>query len=95
MDVCDYREIDGCYDAVISVGMIEAVGYRLWPRYFHAIEQLVKPGCRVVMRMTLSHIGFGAVFARMWEFYLAYAEAGFRSGYLNADQWTFVNEAVP
>jgi cyclopropane-fatty-acyl-phospholipid synthase len=31
--------------------------------------------------------GFDPVFRRMWEFYLAYSEAGFRSGYL--DVWQF------
>jgi cyclopropane-fatty-acyl-phospholipid synthase len=44
-------------------------------------------------RITLAHIGFDEVFARMWELYLAYAEAGFRSGYLNVYQWSFVSEA--
>jgi cyclopropane-fatty-acyl-phospholipid synthase len=29
------------------------------------------------------------VFGRMWELYLAYSEAGFRSGYLDVYQWTF------
>jgi cyclopropane-fatty-acyl-phospholipid synthase len=30
--------------------------------------------------------GFDQTFRRMWEFYLAYAEAGFRSGYLGVSQ---------
>ncbi|WP_420108413.1 class I SAM-dependent methyltransferase, partial [Mycolicibacter arupensis] len=34
-------------------------------------------------------LGFDEVFARMWNFYLAYSEAGFRSGYLDVYQWTF------
>ena len=46
-------------------------------------------------RKTLAHAGFGEVFARMWELYLAHAEAGFRSGYLNVCQWSFVSEALP
>jgi cyclopropane-fatty-acyl-phospholipid synthase len=32
-------------------------------------------------------LGFDAVFRRLWEYYLAYCEAGFRSRYLNA--WQF------
>ena len=28
-------------------------------------------------------LGFDDIFRRMWEFYLAYCEAGFRSGYLD------------
>ena len=39
------------------------------------------------------YLGFDEVFARMWELYLAYAEAGFRSGYLNVYQWSFVSKA--
>jgi cyclopropane-fatty-acyl-phospholipid synthase len=31
----------------------------------------------------VEQLGFDAVFRRMWEFYLAYCEAGFRSGYLD------------
>jgi cyclopropane-fatty-acyl-phospholipid synthase len=32
--------------------------------------------------------GFDESFRRMWEFYLAYSEAGFRSGYLGLSQLT-------
>ncbi len=34
-------------------------------------------------------LGFDATFRRMWEFYLAYCEAGFRSGYLDDAILTF------
>jgi cyclopropane-fatty-acyl-phospholipid synthase len=30
--------------------------------------------------------GFDETFSRMWEFYLAYSEAGFRRGYLGVSQ---------
>jgi predicted NAD/FAD-binding protein len=40
-------------------------------------------------REALAHLGFDEVFGRMWELYLAYSEAGFRSGYLDVYQWTF------
>ena len=161
IDLMDYREVDGLYDAVVSVEMIEAVGYRFWPTYFQALDRLVSPGGRVaiqaitmphdrmlasrntytwiqkyifpggmipsveavvgiteretrlrtvdmlslrphyaetlrlwrerfnVRREALSALGFDDVFERMWELYLAYSEAGFRSGYLDVYQWTF------
>jgi cyclopropane-fatty-acyl-phospholipid synthase len=164
IDLCDYRDVAGCYDAVVSVEMIEAVGYHSWPRYFAALEQLVRPGGRVAIQaitmphsrmlasrnthtwiqkyifpggllpstraisgITERHTGlhtvdmtslrphyaetlrlwrerfiqqrdesaylvFDEVFARMWELYLAYSEAGFRSGYLDVYQWTFARE---
>ncbi|NEB73310.1 SAM-dependent methyltransferase, partial [Streptomyces fulvissimus] len=31
-------------------------------------------------------LGFDPVFRRMWDFYLAYSEAGFATGYLNVRQ---------
>ncbi|MGX7826700.1 class I SAM-dependent methyltransferase [Actinokineospora sp. 24-640] len=34
----------------------------------------------------VSELGFDSTFRRMWEFYLAYCEAGFRSGYLGVRQ---------
>ncbi|MBN6040717.1 class I SAM-dependent methyltransferase [Amycolatopsis sp. 195334CR] len=37
----------------------------------------------------VSDLGFDEVFKRMWEFYLAYSEAGFRSGYIKVRQLSF------
>ena len=31
--VQDYREVEGQYDAIVSVEMIEAVGEAYWPTY--------------------------------------------------------------
>jgi cyclopropane-fatty-acyl-phospholipid synthase len=161
IELKDYREVDGRYDAVLSVEMIEAVGYPFWPTYFQALDRLVCPGGRVAIqaitmphdrmlasrntytwiqkyifpgglipsvealvgvterhtrlrtvgmlslrphyaetlrlwrerftdhREAVSALGFDETFHRMWELYLAYSEAGFRSGYLDVYQWTF------
>jgi cyclopropane-fatty-acyl-phospholipid synthase len=35
----------------------------------------------------VERLGFDETFRRMWAFYLAYSEAGFRSGYLDVVQW--------
>ncbi|WP_205876256.1 class I SAM-dependent methyltransferase [Mycobacterium camsae] len=167
IDLCDYRDVSGGgYDAVLSVEMIEAVGYHSWPRYFTALEKLVRPGGKVAIqaitmphermlatrnthtwiqkyifpggllpsaaalvditerhtnlrtvdavslrphyaetlrlwrerflqrRNELARLGFDEVFERMWELYLAYSEAGFRSGYLDVYQWTFERRGV-
>jgi cyclopropane-fatty-acyl-phospholipid synthase len=41
---------------VVSVEMIEAVGYHAWPRYFATLEQLVRPGGRVAIQaITMPH----------------------------------------
>jgi cyclopropane-fatty-acyl-phospholipid synthase len=161
IELKDYREVYGRYDAVLSVEMIEAVGYPFWPTYFHTLDRLVGPGGRVAIqaitmphdrmlasrntytwiqkyifpgglipsvqalvgiterqtrlrtvglhslrphyaetlrlwrerftdhREAVSALGFDKTFHRMWELYLAYSEAGFRSGYLDVYQWTF------
>lgn len=41
----------------------------------------------------LAAMGFSERFRRMWEFYLAYSEAGFRAGYLNVWQLGFEKPA--
>ena len=156
--VQDYREVEGEYDAIVSVEMIEAVGEAYWPTYFVALDRLLAPGGRVAIQaITMDHErflatrrsfgwiqkyifpggiipslravddaltahttlrvtrqrelrehyartlhlwrerfldqwprihaqGFDETFRRMWEFYLAYSEAGFRSGYLGVSQ---------
>jgi cyclopropane-fatty-acyl-phospholipid synthase len=37
----------------------------------------------------VANLGFDATFRRMWEFYLAYCESGFESGYLDVGQFVF------
>ncbi|RKE17426.1 class I SAM-dependent methyltransferase [Streptomyces sp. TLI_171] len=156
--LCDYRAVQGEFDAVVSVEMIEAVGRPFWPAYFAALDRVLAPGGRVALQaITMPHarmlassdtytwilkyvfpggqipslraiadtaarhtrlrvdsadafgphyaqtlrlwrerftersdevaaLGFDEVFRRMWELYLAYSEAGFRTGYLNVHQ---------
>ena len=56
IELKDYREVDGRYDAVVSVEMIEAVGYRFWPTYFQTLDRLVSPGGRVsIQAITMPH----------------------------------------
>ncbi|MFK4142646.1 class I SAM-dependent methyltransferase [Streptomyces filamentosus] len=153
----DYRDAEGHYDAVVSVEMIEAVGADYWPVYFTALRRALAPGGRIALQaITMGHqqmlhtaathtfiskyvfpgglipsreaiaehsaaaglrtladngygehyaetlrlwrerftthrpavtgLGFDPVFQRMWDFYLAYSEAGFRSRYLDVRQ---------
>lgn len=156
--LCDYRDVEGTYDAVVSIEMIEAVGERYWAAYVEALNRLVRPGGRVGLQsITMEHrlmrasrgsytwmhkyvfpgglipsvtaieeqlrgrsslsivertafgtdyadtlrvwresfvaagdrareLGFDATFARMWFFYLAYCEAGFRSRIIDVEQ---------
>lgn len=38
---CDYREISGCYDRIVSVGMFEHVGKRNYDQFFAKLYQLL------------------------------------------------------
>ena len=158
LQLVDYREITGTYDAIVSVEMIEAVGEEYWPTYFSTIDHHLAPGGKVsiqaimmadhryratrnsygwiqkyifpggllpspeaidrtlaahtglavterrplgrhyarTLRMwrdrfderwpVLNAQGFDETFRRMWEFYLAYCEAGFSTGYIDVAQ---------
>lgn len=156
----DYRDVDGRFDRIVSIEMIEAVGEAHWPRYFATLRDRLAPGgCAViqaitiddsrfdgyrrgcdfiqrhifpggmlpspaVMRaqaakagLTIDHVetfglsyadtlaewrrrflaawpqiaaqGFDARFGRLWEYYLAYCEAGFRAGTIDVGLWRF------
>ncbi len=41
--ICDYRELEGQFDAVVSIEMIEAVGEKYWPTYFQTFKRVLKP----------------------------------------------------
>jgi len=148
----DYRDLQGQYDKLVSVEMIEAVGHRYLPDYFEQLERLLKDdgrmliqaitiadqqygqyrkgvdfiqryifpgGClpsvsemtrqlsqRTSMTLTrlndygkhyaqtihewsarfnarsqrLQELGYDEYFQRLWQFYFAYCEGGFREG---------------
>jgi cyclopropane-fatty-acyl-phospholipid synthase len=40
-------------------------------------------------------LGFDETFRRMWSLYLAYSEAGFRTGYLDVGQFVWARPATP
>ena len=154
----DYRQADGQYDAIVSVEMIEAVGAHYWPTFFRVLDRVLAPGGSVGLQaIVLEHermvatrdqytwvhkyifpggalpsiraiddtirehtalritdceafgpdyaktlgewrarfdaraaavdaMGFDATFRRMWDFYLAYSQAGFATRYLDVVQ---------
>ncbi|WP_208645499.1 SAM-dependent methyltransferase [Mucilaginibacter endophyticus] len=38
----DYREMEGCFDKIVSVEMLEAVGHKYLPEYFRQCNRLLK-----------------------------------------------------
>jgi len=47
----DYRDVEGCYDRIVSIEMAEAVGEAWWPTYFEKIAASLKPGGRAVLQV--------------------------------------------
>ena len=48
--LCDYRDMYGQFDAVVSIEMFEAVGEEFWYGYFQKIHTLLKPQGRAVIQ---------------------------------------------
>lgn len=42
--LCDYRALEGEFDRIVSIEMMEAVGEKYWPVYFQTLQQHLKPG---------------------------------------------------
>jgi len=47
----DYRDITGQYDAVVSIEMLEAVGAEYHATYFEAIDRALRPGGRLSLQV--------------------------------------------
>lgn len=48
--ITDYRDIDGQYDAIASVEMVEAVGEQYWPDYLATISKSLKTGGKAAIQ---------------------------------------------
>jgi len=46
----DYRDVEGRFDRVVSIEMIEAVGEAYWPTYFATLRERLKPGGLAVLQ---------------------------------------------
>ena len=51
IQLVDYRDVEGRFDAVASVEMVEAVGQDYWPAYLQAIARALKPGGRAALQL--------------------------------------------
>ena len=51
----DYREVDGTFDRIVSVGMFEHVGPRFYATYFNKCRQLLNPD-GVMLLHTIGHM---------------------------------------
>jgi len=56
VELCDYRDVGGEFDAICSVEMLEAVGERYWDAYFAALDARLAPGGRIGLQtITMPH----------------------------------------
>lgn len=56
VEICDYRDVTGSFDAIVSVEMIEAVGFDYWTTYFQTIDRVLAPGGKVAIQaITMPH----------------------------------------
>lgn len=61
IEFCDYRDVKGAYDRVVSIEMIEAVGHEHLDDYFASIDRVLKPEGRVVLQViTMAHERYDA-----------------------------------
>src|SRR3546814_10893565 len=51
IQLTDYRDVEGQFDAVASVEMVEAVGQAYWPAYLQAIAGALKPGGKAAIQL--------------------------------------------
>ena len=47
VELRDYRRIDGTYDAIVSIEMLEAVGHDYFATFFEACDRALVPGGRI------------------------------------------------
>lgn len=50
----DYRLIEGQYDKIVSIEMLEAVGHEYLPVYFKKVNELLKPGGKIGLQVITS-----------------------------------------
>jgi cyclopropane-fatty-acyl-phospholipid synthase len=50
IELRDYREIEGTYDAIVSIEMLEAVGAEYYEGFFEACDRALKPGGRLSLQ---------------------------------------------
>jgi len=61
LDLCDYRDLDGTYDAVVSIEMFEAVGEAYWSAFFEVVRQRLAPGGQALIQsITIDDARFAA-----------------------------------
>jgi cyclopropane-fatty-acyl-phospholipid synthase len=76
VELTDYRDAAGSYDAIASVEMVEAVGREYWPAYLDAIAARLKPGGRAAIQYIMIQDDVFDAYARSVDFIQAHVFPG-------------------
>lgn len=76
VEICDYRDARGPYDAIASVEMVEAVGQIYWPTYLDAIARMLRPGGKAAIQYILINDALFERYAASSDFIQAYIFPG-------------------
>ena len=49
--LCDYRDISGSYDKIVSIEMLEAVGQKYYGTFFNKCNNLLKPNGKLILQV--------------------------------------------
>jgi cyclopropane-fatty-acyl-phospholipid synthase len=76
IELWDYRDVPGTFDAVASVEMVEAVGKKYWPDYLQAVSRALKPGRKAAIQLISMHPSLFDDYERNPDFVQAYIFPG-------------------
>ncbi len=66
--LCDYRDVRGTFDNIVSIEMIEAVGARYWPQYFAALRRNLAEGGRILVQAIIMRDDFFETYRRSSDY---------------------------
>jgi cyclopropane-fatty-acyl-phospholipid synthase len=72
----DYRDATGCYDRIVSIEMIEAVGEPYWPIYCTKLRELLAPDGRAALQAILIDEARWAIYRASPDFIQRYVFPG-------------------
>lgn len=76
IEILDYRDVRGQFDAVASVEMVEAVGQEYWPSYLQTIARVLRQGCKAAIQLISMHEPLFDGYAANADFIQAYIFPG-------------------
>lgn len=76
VELCDYRDVEGPFDAIASVEMVEAVGQAYWPAYLDSVAGLLRPGGKAAIQFIMIDDALFERYAESTDFIQAYVFPG-------------------